>query len=44
MQEGVVRAQAWGFPSHPKVILKDNQEPKFGDALEGIPSFVFVYR
>jgi hypothetical protein len=36
----VARAYAWGCPRHPKVIFKDNQEPKLGDALEGIPSFV----
>src|SRR3989337_602000 len=34
----------WGCTRHPKVIFKDNQEPKLGDAPEGIPSFVFVYR
>ena len=38
------RAQAWGCPRHPKVIFKDNQEPKLGDAPDGIPSFVFVHR
>ena len=34
----------WGFPRHPKVKFKYNQKPKLGDAPEGIPSFVFVYR
>ena len=33
-----------GMPRHPKVIFKYNQEPKLGDAPEGIPSFVFVHR
>ena len=33
-----------GIPKAPKVIFKDNQEPKLGDAPDGIPSFVFVYR
>ena len=33
-----------GMPKAPKVIFKDNQEPKLGDAPDGIPSFVFVYR
>ena len=33
-----------GCPRHPKVIFKDNQELKLGDAPEGIPSFVFVHR
>lgn len=28
----------------PKVIFKDIQEPKLGDAPEGNPSFVFVHR
>ena len=36
--------KAWGCPRHPKVIFKDSQKPKLGDAPEGIPSFVFVYR
>ena len=38
------KSQAWGCPRHPKVKLKDNQKPKLGDAPEGIPSFVFIYR
>jgi len=38
------KSLAWGCPRHPKVIFKDSQEPKLGDALEGIPSFVFVHR
>ena len=25
-------------------MFKDNQDPKLGDAPDGIPSFVFVYR
>ena len=33
-----------GMPKAPKIILKDNQEAKLGDAPEGIPSFVFVHR
>ena len=33
-----------GCPRHPKVKFKDNQNPKLGDAPEGIPSFVFVHR
>ena len=33
-----------GISRHPKVIFKYNQEPKLGDAPEGIPSFVFVHR
>ena len=33
-----------GMPKAPKVKYKDNQKPKLGDAPEGIPSFVFVYR
>ena len=33
-----------GCPRHPKVKFKDNQNPKLGDAPEGIPSFVFVYQ
>ena len=32
-----------GMPKAPKVIFKDNQESKLGDAPEGIPSFVFVH-
>ena len=35
---------SWGCPRHPKVKFKDNQKPKLGDAPEGIPSFVFIYR
>ena len=30
-----------GMPKAPKVIFKDNQASKLGDALDGIPSFVF---
>ena len=30
-----------GFPWQPKVIFKDNQASKLGDAPDGIPSFVF---
>ena len=33
-----------GITKVPKVKFKDNQKPKLGDAPEGIPSFVFVYR
>ena len=33
-----------GMPKSPEVKFKDNQKPKLGDAPEGIPSFVFVYR
>ena len=33
-----------GCPRDPKLKFKDNQKPKLGDAPEGIPSFVFVYR
>ena len=32
-----------GIPKAPKVIFKDNQDPKLGDAPEGIPSFVFIH-
>src|SRR3989337_3758374 len=30
-----------GCPRHPKVIFKDNQASKLGDAPDSIPSFVF---
>ena len=30
-----------GMPKAPQAIFMDNKEPKFGDAPEGIPSFVF---
>ena len=30
-----------GCPRHPKVIFKDNQASKLGDAPDGIPPFVF---
>ena len=30
-----------GISKAPKVIFKDNQEPKLGDAPDGMPSFVF---
>ena len=33
-----------GMPKAPQGKFKDNQKPKLGDAPEGIPSFVFVYR
>ena len=33
-----------GMPKEPQGKIKDNQKPKLGDAPEGIPSFVFVYR
>ena len=33
-----------GMPKAPKVIFKDNQEHKLGDAPDGMPSFVFVHR
>ena len=33
-----------GMPKAPQDKFKDNQKPKLGDAPEGIPSFVFVYR
>ena len=33
-----------GMPKAPKVIFKDNQEPKLGDAPDDISSFVFVHR
>ena len=33
-----------GMPKAPQGKFKDNQKPKLGDALEGIPSFVFVYQ
>ena len=38
------KSLTWGCPRNPKVIFKDNQEPKLGDAPDGIPSFVFVHR
>ena len=41
---GEARAQAWGCPRHPKWIFKETQASKFGDALEGIPSFFNKYR
>ena len=37
------KSQTWGYPRHPKVIFKDNQEPKLGDTPEGIPSFFNKY-
>ena len=33
-----------GIPKAPQGNIKGNQKPKLGDAPEGIPSFVFVYR
>ena len=33
-----------GMPKAPKVIFKDNQATKLGDAPDGIPSFVFVHQ
>ena len=33
-----------GMPKAPQGNIQGYQEPKLGDAPEGIPSFVFVYR
>ena len=33
-----------GMPKARQGKFKENQKPKLGDAPEGIPSFVFVYR
>jgi len=38
------RSLRLGIPKAPQGEFKDTQKPKLGDAPEGIPSFVFVYR
>ena len=35
------KSQSLGMPWHPKVMFKDSQASKLGDALEGIPSFFY---
>jgi hypothetical protein len=37
----VARAYAWVCPRHPKVIFKDSEASKLGNAPEGIPSFFY---
>src|SRR5664279_5525764 len=41
-QEGI-KAQAWGCPRHPKVLFKESQASKLGDA-QGIPFFINNYQ
>ena len=36
------RVHAWGCPRHPKVIFKDNQSSKLGDAPEWHPCFLLT--
>ena len=43
MKEGR-KSLSLGMPRHPKLLSKNEQPTKLGDAPEGIPSFVFVYR
>ena len=42
MDEGIRsgKSLSLGMPEAPKVIFKDSQATKLGDAPEGIPSFV----
>ena len=39
-----VKSSSLGIPKSPKIIFKETQAPKLGDAPEGIPSFFNKYR